>query len=137
MIDTIIPTDKSYSDLTGRFPHIARQGHQYIFIMYHYDTNAIIPYPMKDRTEAEHIKAWEYCYTYLKDRGQAPIFHTMDNETSHNLLRAIQQNKVKIKLVPPYLHRRNVAERAIRIFKNHFIAGLCSVNPKYHKRQSH
>jgi hypothetical protein len=131
MIDTIQPTDKSYSDLTGRFPHMSRSGYQYIFIMYHYDTNAIIPYPMKDRTEAEHVKAWNHCYKYLRDRGQAPVFHVMDNETSTNLLRAIEKQKVQVQLVPPHVHRRNAAERAIRTFKNHFIAGLCSVHPHF------
>jgi hypothetical protein len=31
-------------------------------------------------------------------------------------------------LPPPGIHRRNAAERAIRTFKNHFIAGLCGVD---------
>ena len=31
-------------------------------------------------------------------------------------------------LVAPYVHRRNAAERVIRTFKNHFLAGLASVN---------
>ena len=30
--------------------------------------------------------------------------------------------------MPPHVHRRNAAERAIRTFKNHFIAGLCSTD---------
>jgi hypothetical protein len=34
---------------------------------------------------------------------------------------------VDFQLVPPGMHRRNAAERAIRTFKNHFIADLCSV----------
>jgi hypothetical protein len=33
--------------------------------------------------------------------------------------------------VPPHIHQRNAAERAIRTFKNHFIAGLCSTNPDF------
>jgi hypothetical protein len=33
--------------------------------------------------------------------------------------------------VPPGTHRRNAAERAIRTFKNHFIAGLCSVDKDF------
>ena len=33
-------------------------------------------------------------------------------------------------IVPPHLHRRNSAERAIQTFKNNFIAGLASVNKK-------
>jgi hypothetical protein len=131
MVDTLHLQDKSYSDITGRFPHIGRGGHQYIFIMYHYDSNAIIPHPMKDRTEAEHIKAWTTCNQYLEDRSYHPTLHIMDNETSNNLLRAIQKKKVQIQLVPPHVHRRNAAERAIRTFKNHFIAGLCSVHPQF------
>ena len=35
-------TAQSHSDLTGRFPHISSTGHQYILIMYHYDTNGIL-----------------------------------------------------------------------------------------------
>jgi hypothetical protein len=32
---------------------------------------------------------------------------------------------VDFQLAPPGVHRRNAAKRAIRTFKNHFIAGLC------------
>jgi hypothetical protein len=32
-------------------------------------------------------------------------------------------------LVPPYCHRRNAAERAIRTFKEYFVAGMASVDP--------
>ena len=35
---------------------------------------------------------------------------------------------IKYQLVPPSNHRANNAERAIQTFKNHFIAGLCSVD---------
>ena len=33
--------------------------------------------------------------------------------------------------MPPYLHRRNLAERAIQTWKNHFKAGLASLNPNF------
>jgi hypothetical protein len=33
--------------------------------------------------------------------------------------------------VPPHCHRRNAAERAIRTFKEHFVAGISSVNPTF------
>jgi hypothetical protein len=32
---------------------------------------------------------------------------------------------------PPHLHRQNAAERAIQTFKNHFVAGLCSVDKQF------
>jgi hypothetical protein len=33
--------------------------------------------------------------------------------------------------VPPHCHRRNASERAIRTFKEHFVAGLSSVDPTF------
>ena len=38
---------------------------------------------------------------------------------------------IDYQLVPPGVHRRNAAERAIRTFKNHFIAGLCSTDKNF------
>jgi hypothetical protein len=38
---------------------------------------------------------------------------------------------VEYQLVPPHYHRRNAAERAIRTFKEHFLAGLSSVHPTF------
>jgi hypothetical protein len=34
-------------------------------------------------------------------------------------------------LTPPHMHCRDAAERAIQTLKNHFIAGLCSVDPNF------
>ena len=33
--------------------------------------------------------------------------------------------------MPPYIHRRNAAERAIRTFKDHFISILCGTDPLF------
>jgi hypothetical protein len=38
---------------------------------------------------------------------------------------------IDYQLAPPHIHRRNNAERAIQTFKNHFISGLCSVDPNF------
>jgi hypothetical protein len=40
-------------------------------------------------------------------------------------------NDIAYQLVPPHCHRRNAAERAIRTFKEHFVAGLSSVDPAF------
>ena len=41
----------------------------------------------------------------------------------------LRQQGIDFQLAPPHTHRRNAAERAIRTFKNHLIAGLCSLDP--------
>jgi len=38
---------------------------------------------------------------------------------------------IDFQLVPPHVHCCNAAEQAIRTFKNHFIAGLCSVDKDF------
>jgi hypothetical protein len=40
-------------------------------------------------------------------------------------------NDVEYQLVPPHCHRRNADERAIQTFKEHFLAGLSSVDPTF------
>ena len=37
--------------------------------------------------------------------------------------------------MPPHIHRRNAAERAIRTYKNHIIAGLYTYDPKLPSRE--
>ncbi|KAG7352362.1 reverse transcriptase RNA-dependent DNA polymerase [Nitzschia inconspicua] len=55
----------------------------------------------------------------------------LDNECSTMLKTFMHDQDLDFQLVPPYLHRCNAAERAIRTFKNHFIAGLCSTDPAF------
>ena len=58
--------------------------------------------------------------------------HILDNEASKTYAKLIQNNRqTKIQFVPPNMHRRNIAERAIRTFKAHFIAGLCSTHKDF------
>jgi hypothetical protein len=40
-------------------------------------------------------------------------------------------NDIAYQLVPPHCHRRNAAERAIRTFKEHFVASISSVDPSF------
>ena len=63
-------------------------------------------------------------------RGVKPNLYILDNEISGELKTALAKNKIDYQLTPPHIHRRNAAERAIRTFKNHFLVGLASCDPK-------
>ena len=63
--------------------------------------------------------------------GLRPRLHTLDNEASTSLKEFLTAEHVEYQLVPPHIHRRNSAERAIQTFKNHFIAGLASTDPNF------
>ena len=122
---------KSYSDQTGKFPHVSSRGNQYIMIMYDYDTNLILSRPTKTRQAAELTQAWTELFLKLRDNGHAPTLHVLDNECSEDLRKAFQKYQVKFELVPPHVHRRNAAERAIQTWKNHFLAGIASLDPTF------
>eukprot|EP00957_Ditylum_brightwellii_P174990 13323446-Ditylum_brightwellii.AAC.1 len=46
-----------YSDITGKFPYPYSRGHQYIMVLYDWDSNAILGEPMKNRTKEEIVRA--------------------------------------------------------------------------------
>ena len=43
----------------------------------------------------------------------------------------MEEENETFQLVPPHLHQRNAAERAIKTFKNHFIAGMVSTHKDF------
>jgi hypothetical protein len=62
----------------------------------------------------------------LTARGLRPKLMKLYNEASQLLKSYLHHNNIAFQLVPPYSHRRNAAERAIRSFKDHLIYGICS-----------
>ena len=55
----------------------------------------------------------------------------MDNEASSDMKYSMTKHKISLQFAPPHMHRRNVAEQAIRTFKNHFIAGFFTTDPNF------
>ena len=60
-----------------------------------------------------------------------PTTYIMDNEANAELKQSIAKHNIQYQLTPPHIHRINAAERAIRTYKNHLLAGLASVNPSF------
>jgi hypothetical protein len=121
-------TGQIYTDLTGRFPQQSSHGNKYILVLYDYDSNAILAHPIKNRSDTETLQAYETLIKILQQRGLTPKLQRLDNEASKALKTYLHDQQIEFQLVPPHVHRRNAAERAIRTFKNHFIAGLCSTD---------
>jgi hypothetical protein len=121
-----------YTDDTGRFPIKARSGNQYIMIAYHADGNVILQQPFKTKSDAHRLAAYNIIMTRLAAKGLSVDLQIMDNEASAAFKQAITFAwRAKFQLVPPDMHRRNRAERAIRTFKNHFISILAGVDPAF------
>ena len=56
----------------------------------------------------------------------------MYNDASTVLKRTMTSMNTNYQLLPSSNHRANNAERAIKTFKDHFIAGMCSVDKDFH-----
>jgi hypothetical protein len=123
-----IDAGQIYADQTGIFPVVSSKGNKYIMILYDYDSNAILAQPIKDRTAPELLRTFQVMEQELVARGLKPKLMKLDNEASTLLKMYLHQQNITFQLVPPYSHRRNAAERAIRSFKDHLIAGLCSTD---------
>jgi hypothetical protein len=130
-VKAIEATGQIYTDQTGRFPTTSSRGNKYVMILYDYDSNAILAEPLKSKSEGEMIRAYTKLHEYLTDRGLKPRLQKLDNECPAGLKRFMTQNEVDFQLVPPHIHRRNSAERAISSWKDHFIAGLSSTDKQF------
>jgi hypothetical protein len=131
---TILPATElrtSYSDQTGKFPVQSSRGYNYVMVLYDYDSNAILSKPIKTRQASEITNAFTKLHGRLRLNGYASELHILDNECSDALKTAFRKNDVAYQLVPPHVHGRNAAERAIQTWKNHFCSGLAICDPKF------
>jgi len=125
------PTGQVHSDQTGKFPVASSTGNNYLLIVYDYDSNGILAEPIPRRTGLCILHAYKTIHTRLTTAGLRPKLQRLDNEASVILKDFMTKEGIDFQLVPPGVHRRNAAERAIRTFKNHFIAGLCSTDKNF------
>jgi hypothetical protein len=86
---------------------------------------------MKYWSASEWVKAYDHIHQELTVKGFKPKLQTLDNEASASLKNFLTANDVEYQFVPPHCHRRNVAERSILTFKEHFVTGISSVDPTF------
>jgi hypothetical protein len=127
----LVDQGQLYTDLTGKFPVRSSKGNSYVMVCYVYDCNYVKVVPMKYRSASEWVKDYDHIHQELTAKGFKPKLQTLDNEASAALKHFFTSNDVEYQLVPPHCHRRKAAERAIRTFKEHFVAGFSSVDPTF------
>jgi hypothetical protein len=127
----VVDQGQLYTALTGKFPVRSSKGKSYVMLCYIYDCNYIKVVPMKSRSASEWVTSYDSIHQELTVKGFKPKLQTLDNEASTALKNFFTVNNIAYQLIPPHCHRRNAAERAIRTFKEHFVAGLSSVYPSF------
>jgi hypothetical protein len=127
----LVDQGQLYTDLTGKFQVRSSKGNSYVMVCYVYECNYVKVIPMKSWSTSEWVRAYDTVHQELTVKGFKPKLQTLNNEASAALNFFFIANDVEYQLVPPHCHRRNAAERAIQTFKEHFVAGLSSVDPTF------
>ncbi len=122
---------KIYTNQTGRFPKKSRLGNQYIMVLTESDSDAILVESMKNCTSGEMIRTYQVLINRLHAANIIPKHHILDNKWSEEFKTTIKGNNMTYQLVPPHDHRRNQAEKAIQIFKDHLVAILCKADKEF------
>jgi hypothetical protein len=121
------PTDTNYSDGTGNVLDLGF----FFLLLYNYDQNSIHAEIVKDHTSASYIAAYNRGLEEMAKDGIYPTHEVMDNVLSKEIADNLATRHIKVHLVPVDDHRTNKAERAIRTFKDHWIANLASVSKSF------
>jgi hypothetical protein len=101
-------------------------------IAFHADGNLILQQAFKTKSDCHRIAAYNDIMTRLAARGLSVDLQILDNKASSAYKEAIIFKwNATFQLVPPDMHRRNRAERAIRTFKDHFLAILAGINAAF------
>ena len=123
----------------------AHSGAIYQIIFYSEDLNFIHIETTKSRSGADLLAALQRAVKFFSDRGASPsLIHQlksdatttnvkivrMDNECSELTKAWLATTNITLELTPVAQHRTNKAERAIRTWKNHFLATLAGIDPE-------
>jgi hypothetical protein len=126
------PLSKLFTNDTGRFPVRVHSGNQYVMIAFHANGNLILQQAFKSKSDCHRIAAYNTLMTCLAAHGLSVDLQILDNKASSTYKEAITFKwNATFQLVPPDMHLRNWAERAICTFKGHFLAILAGVDEAF------
>ena len=108
-VEIIELTGKVSTDQTGRSLVTSSCGNKYLMVLYNH-SNAVIPDPIKSRSESELIQAYTVLHPKRNDCGLCPNFQMLDNECLAGLNNFMRREGVTFQLVPPHLHQTNSSE---------------------------
>ena len=120
-----------YSDSTGTFPYMSLEGNVCFFVVYHYESNAILGLPIKNMEDSTIFEAYKKQFEFLKSRGFEIKLNVMDNQATRQIKRFLTTQECDLLLVEPHNHRVNAAERAIQTFNDHFVSALATTDSEF------
>jgi hypothetical protein len=101
------------------------------FILYHYETNAILALPIANLEGNTIFKEYKKQFEFLESKGHKIRLNVIDNQASCLIKQFLTKNKCDLLLVEPRNHCVNSPERSIQTFKDHFISGLATMDSEF------
>jgi hypothetical protein len=120
-----------YTNQTGLFPRILSLGNMYVMILHNVDSNLSWMEALKDNTSGKLILAQARALECMQKAGIVPKHQILDNQKLVAYKEAICALSMTFELVSPDNHHRNMAEKAIQTFKDHFIGVLSGCAPTF------
>jgi hypothetical protein len=102
-----------YHDLTGLFPFMSFNGSVCFFILYHYESNAILAKPITGLDDITIFTAYKTYFEELTAKGFKPQLNIMDNQATKHIKKFLTENECKLQVVEPNNHRVNAPKCTI------------------------
>ncbi len=121
-----------FSNQTGEFPFVSSRINKFIMIVHQVDSNSMWVEPLKNQLEGTLIAARTKILEQMRRQGIVPKHQILNNQCSARMKLAMEAtvlldgstSKMTYELIPPDEHRRNIVEKVIQTFKDHFIGVL-------------
>jgi hypothetical protein len=98
-------------------------------ILHHVDSNSSWSEAMQNLSGGKLILACARALAQMQRRELIPKHRILNNQASAEYKGAIEASGMTYELVPPKEHQRNMAEKSIQTFKDHFVGVLSGCAP--------
>jgi hypothetical protein len=120
-----------YSDLTSGFSFMSLNGNMCFLIIYHYESNAILAFPITNFMDECILAAYKLQFELLKLKGHKIKLNVMDNQASKVIKNYLTLQKCNLMLIELNYHSVNATKQAIQTYKAHFISALATTDSKF------
>jgi hypothetical protein len=94
-----------YHNLTGSFPFMSFDGRVCFFVLYHYESNAILATPIAGLDNVSIFNAYKKYFEELTTKGfNKPKLNVMDNQATKHIKKFLTENDCKLQVVEPHNH---------------------------------
>ena len=93
-----------YHNLTGSFPFMSFNGSMCFFVLYHYESNAILATPIAGLDDVSIFNAYKTYFRYLTAKGFKPELNVMNNQATKHIKKYLTKNDCKLQVAEPHNH---------------------------------